>query len=315
VNALGLLGRGRFRYLSGWGVRHEVTVRTLNIIGCGSVGQTLGRLWAAHNVFELRCVLNRSLASGQRAVEFVGSGRAIERHEQLEPADAVMISTRDDAIEPSCRELCRTGVLRPGAVVFHCSGSLPSTVLEPAASHGARLASLHPVKSFAQPEQAVATFAGTYCALEGDAEACAFLRLVLQECGAEVFFVRPEAKTIYHAATVFSCNYLVALLEVALRCFEKADVPRETALRIIEPIVGGTVENVFRLGTVEALTGPIARGEVAVVSEQCQVLGRWDDSVRRIYQALGQIAADLSADQRHAGPEDLAAIREILECK
>ena len=30
--------------------------------------------------------------------------------------DAVMISTRDDAIEDSCRELCHAGVLRAGAV-------------------------------------------------------------------------------------------------------------------------------------------------------------------------------------------------------
>ena len=123
----------------------------------------------------------------------------------------------------------------------------------------------------------------------------------------------PEFKTVYHAATVFVCNYLVALMEVGLRCFERADLPRETALKVIEPIVRGTVDNVFSLGPVQALTGPIARGEASVVGKQCEALGQWDEQIQRLYKDLAQVALELSAAQGNAESESLAAIKESRE--
>jgi predicted short-subunit dehydrogenase-like oxidoreductase (DUF2520 family) len=288
-------------------------VKTLNVIGCGNVGKVLSRLWTMHNVLEVRSILNRSLASGSRAVEFVESGHAVESYAQMGPADVFMISASDEAIEECCRQLCGTRLLREGTIVFHCSGVLPSSVLEPAREQGASIASVHPVKSFADLAIVVETFAGTFCALEGDAEACEVLRDLLRRCGAITFPVKPEHKTIHHVATVLVCNYLVALMEVGLRCFEQAGLAREDATRVLVPIVTGTLSNVFRLGPVQALTGPIARGEQSVVERHCQALARWDEKILRVYQSLGQVAVELSATQGNADPDALAAIRTTLE--
>ena len=288
-------------------------MKTLNVIGCGNVGKTLSRLWTRHKVLKVRSILNRSLESGSRAVGFVGSGRAVEGYGQLERADLVMISACDGAIEDCCQRLCRTGLLGEGVVVFHCSGSLPSGLLDPARAQGASIASVHPVKSFADPSTAADTFSGTFCALEGDPGACEVLREALGACGAVGFSIRPESKTIYHAATVVVCNYLVALMEVGLRCFQQAGLPPETALKMMQPIVSGTVDNVFRLGPVQALTGPIARGDHSVVEGECEALGRWDERIRRIYRDLGRVAVELSAAQGNAHPDALAKIGELLE--
>ena len=287
-------------------------MRTINVIGCGKVGKTLARLWTEHRVFTVRCVLNRSLESGRRAVQFLGGGRAVASFDQLDQADVAMIAASDESIEACCRQLCSTEALQPGAVVFHLSGSLRSSVLAPAQARGASIAGLHPVKSFADPRLAVETFAGTFCALEGDGPACDLLRDALERCGARPFRVEPQFKTIYHAATVFVSNYLVALVETGLRCFEKAGVPRETAMEVMEPLVRGTVENLFRLGPVRALTGPIARGEVAVVAGQSAALDRWATRVAELYRALGRVAVDLAAAQGEADPEALAAVQKLL---
>jgi len=288
-------------------------VKTLNVIGCGNVGKVLSRLWTMHNVLEVRSILNRSLESGSRAVEFVGSGQAVESYAQMGPADLFMISASDGAIEGCCRQLSATGLLRKGTIVFHCSGILPSSILQPARDQGASVASVHPVKSFADPAIVVESFAGTFCALEGDAEACNVLSDLLQRCGGITFPLKPEHKTIHHVATVLVCNYLVALMEVGLRCFEQAGLPREDATKVLMPIVTGTLGNVFRLGPARALTGPIARGELSVVQEHCQALGRWDEKILGVYQSLGQIAVELSAAQGNADPDALAAIKEMLQ--
>ncbi|NQT14036.1 MAG: DUF2520 domain-containing protein [Planctomycetes bacterium] len=287
-------------------------MNSINVIGCGKVGKTLSRLWTRHGIFRVQSVLNRSLRSSSQAVEFVGAGRAVDDYARLGHADLVMISTSDEAIETCCRRLCASGVLTEGVIVFHTSGSLPSSLLEPARSQGALAASLHPVKSFADPATASKTFAGTFCALEGDPQACDVLRDALRPCRATTFPVDPEFKTIYHAATVIVCNYLVALMEVGLKCFEKSGISRETAEKIIEPIVRGTIDNVFRLGPVQALTGPIARGELSVVEAEAEDLCAWDDLIGRIYRELGHVAVDLSAAQGTASPDALAAIEQAL---
>jgi predicted short-subunit dehydrogenase-like oxidoreductase (DUF2520 family) len=45
--------------------------------------------------------------------------------------------------------------------VFHCSGAKASAVLAPVQACGALIASLHPVRSFADKDACAAAFAGT----------------------------------------------------------------------------------------------------------------------------------------------------------
>jgi predicted short-subunit dehydrogenase-like oxidoreductase (DUF2520 family) len=287
-------------------------VKSLNVIGCGNVGRTLAKLWTDHGAFDIQCILNRSAGSGQRAADFVGAGRGVAGFHDLVPSDVVMIAASDEAIESCCVGLCETGTLGPGTIVFHCSGSLPSSILSSAKRSGADIASLHPVKSFADPTRSVETFRGTFCALEGDASACRVLGDALTRCGAQTFRVRPDAKPVYHAATVFVCNYLVALMEAGLKCFEQAGLPRETALQVVEPIIRGTLENVLTMGPARALTGPIARGEPSVVQRQVRALSEWDERIAQAYRIFGELALELSETQGTADLESLERIREML---
>ena len=49
--------------------------KTLSIIGCGKVGQTLSRLWVQHQTVQIQDILNTSMESGARAAAFIGTGR------------------------------------------------------------------------------------------------------------------------------------------------------------------------------------------------------------------------------------------------
>ena len=62
-------------------------MKRLNIIGCGNVGKTLGRLWHQRGVFEIHDILNRTAESACRAVDFIGAGRGIFTHADMRPAD------------------------------------------------------------------------------------------------------------------------------------------------------------------------------------------------------------------------------------
>ncbi|MEB4590160.1 Rossmann-like and DUF2520 domain-containing protein [Candidatus Thiothrix sp. Deng01] len=287
-------------------------VPVLNIIGGGKVGKTLGYLWRAAGVFRLGGVLNRSQASSAEAVAFLQGGQAVANMAELPPADVFLLGCADNHLADCCAELAANGVLRAGNSVFHCSGALSSDLLEPASEVGAHTASAHPVKSFADPLRAVQDFAGTFCGMEGDDAALAVLQPAFAAIGARCFALDAGHKTLYHTASVIACNYLVALQEISLQTFGQAGVERELAMRILEPIVLGTVGNIFRLGTAQALTGPIARGDHTVVARQVEALAAWRGDYADLYRLLGQAAVELSQQQGHAPAADLHTIEQLL---
>ena len=289
-----------------------MATRTLNIIGCGRVGRALAWLWARDGTLEIQDVLDHKPEQGRAAVVFIGQGRAVDAVGQMRGAEAWMLTPPDDQIVACCTALAASGLLAAGNIVFHCSGALPSRDLAPAAACGAVVASVHPLKSFADSAVAAQNFRGTHCAAEGDAAALAVLRPAFERIGGSVSEIDPGFKTIYHAASVIVCNYLTALLETGLRCYEKSGFERETALRMMEPLVRETLDNVFKLGTAQALTGPIARGDQAVIAHQVEALGAWDTRIATIYRHLGAVAVELARAQGKADADALAAIERLL---
>ena len=258
---------------------------TLNIVGAGHVGRALGRVFARSGAFRVQDVLTRSLPSAIEAVAFIGAGRACGHHVQLRPADVCMLAVGDDQIGPACEALAEAGAL-DGMVVFHCSGALSASHLEAAARAGAKTASIHPIRSFADPEAVAAQFAGTFCGIEGDAGALELLAPALRLAGARPVPIDASAKTVYHAAAVFASNYLVTLLDTALRAYQAAGIPESVARELAQPLVAETVANVFRLGPAQALSGPVARGDFETVEKQALAVSQWDAASGQLYRSL-----------------------------
>lgn len=283
-------------------------MQTLNIIGAGRLGQTLAHLWHVQSAFHIGAACTRSLASAQAAVEFIqaGSPQVFQNLNDVPPADVWLLACPDDQLQACCEALAASGAFSNSSVVFHCSGALTAEgALSSARACGAQIASVHPIKSFARPASAVLDFAGTFCGVEGDTAALAVLLPAFAAIGAQCFPIKAEAKTLYHTASVIACNYLVALQELSIQTFAQAGVAREQAMAILQPMVSGTVDNVFSVGTQAALTGPIARGDVAVVTKQLAALHEWDADYAVIYQQLGRVALQLA--QPHIGGDGLAA--------
>jgi predicted short-subunit dehydrogenase-like oxidoreductase (DUF2520 family) len=284
---------------------------TMNLIGCGRLGRTLGYLFHRRKVFDLGGILTRSPESAREAAAVMGAGTAVHSYKALPQADLYLIATPDDQVGACCRRLAARGGLRPGAVVFHCSGSLSSAELRAAAARGALTASIHPVKSFADVATSARTFRNTFCGLEGHDEACKVLARAFGRLGARTFRLSTGQKALYHAGTVLASNYLVALMEVGFRCLERAGVPREEARRFIEPLATETLGNVFSIGVVGALTGPISRGDSGTVERHLAALKAWDPAVAELYSRLGAIALQV-AKLRGLGPRAAKALRQRL---
>ncbi|MBI2508590.1 MAG: DUF2520 domain-containing protein, partial [Betaproteobacteria bacterium] len=188
----------------------------------------------------------------------------------------------------------------------------PSGDLQPARRSGALIASVHPIKTFTDAEQASRTFAGTYCAAEGDREALRVLRPAFEKVGAKVFEIKPELKAVYHAGGVFACNYLAALIEAAMRAHEKAGIPRAASLKALEPMVRETVDAIFEKGPARALTGPVSRGDVATIKRQLAQVAEWDPGMAELYRGLGMLAVALAEDDQRLDAARSGDLRAAL---
>ncbi len=263
---------------------------TLSIVGAGKVGRVLGQQFVLHKVFTLQDVVNRSLASSAAACRFIGAGQALSDMDKMRPADVLMLAVSDDQITACSLALQQRGIIHASSIVFHCSGALCASELALPGingnTSGASAASLHPVRSFADPEYVTTHFAGTICSLEGDTRATVILNHALHTIGAEVVPLQANGKALYHAAAVFASNYAVTLMDAALTTYEAAGISPDMARRMAEPLAQETLSNVFRLGTKQALTGPIARGDLITVARHQDALNNSNKSNAALYQAL-----------------------------
>jgi predicted short-subunit dehydrogenase-like oxidoreductase (DUF2520 family) len=269
----------------------------LNLVGAGHVGRTLGRLFAARGVFDVQDVVTRSDASAQAAVAFIGAGRALADIAAARPAVVWMLAVADDAIGPVAQQLAGAAPLT-GAVVFHCSGAKASNELAALRRAGAVVASVHPVRSFADPDSVAAAFDGTFCGVEGDDAALATLLPAFEAIGACPVRIDAAAKTVYHAAAVFASNYLVAVMDAALRAYQAAGIPADVARALARPLATETLANVLRLGPEAALSGPIARGDAATVARQHDAVAAWDGPTGALYDVLATATWDLARRKR-----------------
>jgi predicted short-subunit dehydrogenase-like oxidoreductase (DUF2520 family) len=283
----------------------------LNIVGCGRLGQAIAKLVSGAYLVEDIHVCNRSQASADRAVAAIGVGTAYSTIAKMPPSGLWLISCGDQEIESVANRVAVEGALMPDAVVFHCSGLLSSEALGVLKTRGASVASVHPVRSFANLEMAVQDFPGTFCGVEGELRSQEVVTEIFTKIGGRVFPLSTEGKVLCHAGHVFASNYLVALLECSRRLYGAAGIPEEMVWQLMEPLVRGTVDNVMRLGPATALTGPIARGEGAVVERQSKAVAQESPPLGDLYTRLGSIAVDV-ARQQGLSPESCEAVRRSL---
>lgn len=258
---------------------------TVNIIGAGAVGQTLGYLWAKQQIVQIQAVVNRSIMTTNRAIAFMGQGTAYASVAELPAADLILITVPDQQITEIAQALASNPNLKPGTIALHCSGALTAECLAPLRARNVGLASIHPAFSFSNPIGAVQQFSQVPCALEGDESILPIITALFTDIGAKVYRISAESKAMYHVAAVFASNYSVTLLQQAYDSFLAAGLSPHQAKAVVERLAACVVQN---LQTVEepksALTGPIQRGDVTTIERHLQELT--DPMTREFYVIL-----------------------------
>jgi predicted short-subunit dehydrogenase-like oxidoreductase (DUF2520 family) len=201
------------------------------------------------------------------------SARLRERGVELRDDDAelVLLCVPD-------REIAEVAAgIEPGPWVAHVSGATPLAALDP----HARRFSMHPLQTFTLdrgPEQ----LDGAWAAVTAETDEARTLGHELAETlGLRPFDLDDGARTLYHAGAAMASNYLVTLYRAASRLFEDAGAPPEALV----PLMARTIENGFQL------TGPISRGDWAVVGAHLDALRDAHPELEPMYRVLAEATA------------------------
>ncbi len=285
-----------------------------SVIGCGRVGINLAVRLAGAG-YEPHGFFSRSTASAEKARMAVkGAGLVFsDSADACRDAGLVFLSTPDNTIEPVCRSIADKDGFSENSTVFHLSGALSSQILAAAAERGAATGSIHPLQSFTPYKEGQASpFAGVNISVEGSSKAVSTGKTIVSALGGNDFTLPTEAKMLYHAAAVVASNYLVTLENFALTLLGKAGLEEKQAFSILAPLIEGTLNNIRNTGAVNALTGPVARGDTGIVASHIRDLEEKAPDFAPLYKILGQYTLRLAKERGEIGKETADEMAVLL---
>lgn len=265
---------------------------TLVIVGAGRVGRAIARRCRELG-WRIGPVITRSVVTARRAVRWIGAGSPhanIPR--RMVACTVILVATPDAAIASTAVELARVGGEElKGKIVLHTSGALDSSELAAARDCGAQVASMHPLQSFSGV--AVPPLEGKIFAIEGDPVAVRTARRIARSLGGVPVRIAPKDKTLYHVAGTLAAAQTLAIVEAAVRLLISLGMKRKEAMHALLPMTRQVLENYERLGPRAAWTGPLSRGDHAVVASHIAALQDYSPECRVVYEALNRLALGL----------------------
>ncbi len=281
----------------------------IGIAGAGRMAQALGRLLFQHGQ-PIAVMASRSRSKAQRAARFVGSSvRAVDYSQLPAQADRLIVAVADDALPEVAGTLAEAGM--DAGMIIHTSGVWGPEVLSRLIEQGVSCASMHPLQTVANPKQGVEKLPGSTYAVAGKGKAALWAKKLVKLLDGQVLTIKPLAKPLYHAAAVVASNYIVALIDAALLMMAKAGVSEGQGRKALEPLVLASVQNALKRGPVEALTGPIERGDGLTVAAHLTALKALPESVLGLYRALGQHTVQVSR-RRGLSKAQATQLEELL---
>jgi predicted short-subunit dehydrogenase-like oxidoreductase (DUF2520 family) len=286
------------------------------IVGAGRLARSLAPRLAAAG-YPIVAVAAPTLSHARALARRTGASAGTDPVRAAYRASLVLLAVPDRRIAEVSRMLARGARDLAGTTVLHHAGSLGVEPLRPLAKQGASTGVLHPFQVLSDPRLAGSLLPGSFARIEGDRRARSVASRLARDLHLVPFRIpRPfggRERAAYHAAASLVSNDLVALLHLAAEVLEAQGIGRKQALGALVALAIGTLAHAERGGLESALTGPIARGDVATVAAQLASLRRF--RAGEAHGLLGRELVGLARRSGRIGPAEAAALRRLLDAR
>jgi predicted short-subunit dehydrogenase-like oxidoreductase (DUF2520 family) len=256
------------------------------IIGAGKVGVALGVLLKSAG-YEIVAVCSKHKNSLKKASSYLDGFLTTNAVEAVRTGNIIFLSVRDNQIEDLCSSIAAEDGFKKGDYVFHLSGALSIDVLKEAKNRGAKIGCIHPIQSFADVEGAIKNLPESYFGITGNKSVLSLAKRIVKSLKGKFLIIEDKDKPIYHIAACVISNYLVSLINYAENLYKIIGINESDAFGAFYPLIKGTLDNIERKGTIDALTGPIARGDTETTLKQIEQLKIISPEGLSLYKELG----------------------------
>lgn len=280
---------------------------TISIIGLGKVGTALLKVLSSEGYQIISAVYKDTVSETLRTAHPKTKFSEAIPDALDDLGDLILITVPDDTITEVVNELDQTFASLKTKSVAHCSGTHSSIILKPLREKGAKIASFHPNQSVTV---SAASFKGTWFDVEGDEEMITKLKTIADDLEAELIKIKAEQKPYLHASAVIASNYLVVLANLMTKASKLGGMNEEISLKALIPLMRNTLDNIEDNGVEDALTGPIARGDVNTVKGHIELISS-DPVLSEMYKSLGSEALNLSKLET-TDPDTFVELQSLL---
>lgn len=278
----------------------------IGMIGAGKVGFSLGRFFVQGGI-PVTGYWSRRRESAQEAAAFTGTKAYRELTQLVQDSDALFLTVPDGAISSVFCNLRELGI--SGKQICHCSGAMSAgEAFSGIAQAGAFGYSIHPLFPISSKLESYRELQDAFFCLEGEGPHLAQWRELLEGLGARVQIIPGRGKARYHAACAIASNLMCALVQESLELLEDCGFSQEGALAALAPLMRSNLEHLIAHGPVQALTGPVERGDGATVSKHLHCLET--PLERALYQSASRKLVELA---RRKNPQrDYDQLEQLL---
>jgi len=259
----------------------------LGVLGAGAVARILAERLQDTGV-RVRLWARDAEAARLAAPEGVEVAQDLDA---LGGVQVVLVCVADRAIGEVAQRLADEGPARvEGAVALHTSGYHGPEVLAPLEAAGWSVGVLHPLVSFPRGTRGPERLDGAWYSIEGTPEACSAGADLVRRLGGHVLPLARGQRAAYHAAATLAANGLVGVVDLALEALGEA-APRDDARRALAHLLRTVLQELEERETGPTLSGPIPRGDAAVVAGHLETLV---GEPRRAYLLIARRALKLA---------------------
>lgn len=283
-------------------------LNSVGIIGPGRMGSALAEAFhltgqPIHAIAGRSADCPKAHQLAQRVDAKVMSSQALAKCCSL-----IFIAVPDDHIAAVCDAVVWTA----GSGVVHVSGATELLALHHAVHCQAHVGGFHPLQSISQHGATAASFQRCTITVEAEnPQLTERLTGLATQLGAHINVLPAHTRMCYHAAANHASALLIALLTDMATLWESWGGSEEDMMHALLPLMNGTLTAASAKGVANALTGPLARGDIGTLKGHLSALAALDANLAQRYALRHKALLSLSPLEQR---QSIAELIETYAC-
>jgi predicted short-subunit dehydrogenase-like oxidoreductase (DUF2520 family) len=264
------------------------------VIGAGKIAYSLVYALVKKN-YRVKLIISRSY----NAAKFLAGKNSVKSYsDDLTNLDSkikvVFISVPDGQIKIVADKIANLNINFRNTLFIHLSGTENVSKLNSLKKKGGFTASFHIMQTF--PSKRIVKIENCFASIQTENKfAEKYLLKLAENLKLKPFKLDPGDKAAYHLAGVFASNFLVGNMFDSDNIFEIEKIKSSyNNFDFLFPIISSTFDNIKKLGSSKALSGPVERGDLFTIKRHTYALKRQNRNKKLNYAYLSYIVQSLN---------------------